>query len=87
MKAVDQTFATVAADHANCSVGSYTHGLLWLEAAAQRDDIGTLLESDWVSLEDFEALPKVSGEPNATSRTARVESWYEAIAARSSTRA
>ncbi len=63
MKAVDQTFATVAADHANCSVGSYTHGLLSLEAAAQRDDIGTLLESGWVGLKDFEALPKVSGEP------------------------
>ncbi len=39
MKAVDQTFATLAEDHANCSVGSYTHGLLSLEDAAKRDDV------------------------------------------------
>lgn len=64
MKAVDQAFATVAADHANCSVGSYTHGLLSLEQAAQRDDIGAVLESGWVGLEDFKALPKVSGDPD-----------------------
>jgi uncharacterized protein (DUF169 family) len=64
MKATDQTFATVAADHANCSVGSYTHGLLSLEQAAQRDDIGAVLESGWVSLDDFKALPKVSGDPD-----------------------
>lgn len=64
MKAVDQTFATIAEDHANCSVGSYTHGLLSLEAAAQRDDIGAVLESGWVSLEDFMAVPKVSEEPD-----------------------
>jgi hypothetical protein len=35
-------------DHANCSVGSYTHGLLDLEAAAARDDTAALLRSGWV---------------------------------------
>jgi uncharacterized protein (DUF169 family) len=63
MKSVDQTFATIAEDHANCSVGSYTHGLLSLEAAATRDDIAAVLASGWVSLEAFKALPKVSGNP------------------------
>ena len=31
MKAVDRTFTTVAEDHANCSVGSLTHGFVSLE--------------------------------------------------------
>ena len=31
MKATERAFATSAADHANCSVGSYTHGFLTLE--------------------------------------------------------
>ena len=31
------TFATVAADHSNCSVGSYTHGFITLEEAATKD--------------------------------------------------
>ena len=39
------TFATVAADHANCSVGSYTHGFITLEDAATKDDVGAVLEA------------------------------------------
>jgi uncharacterized protein (DUF169 family) len=31
MKAVEHTFSTNAADHANCSVGSYTHGFITLD--------------------------------------------------------
>ena len=41
----DRTFATVAADHGNCSVGSYTHGFLTLEEAAAKDDVGAVLEA------------------------------------------
>src|SRR6186997_2301890 len=38
--AVDRTFATRPEDHGNCSVGSLTHGLIDLETAAQRADVG-----------------------------------------------
>ncbi len=44
----DDTFATTAADHANCSVGSLTHGFLSLEEAATKDDVSAVLESGWV---------------------------------------
>lgn len=39
MKAVDRVFATVAEDHANCSVGSYTHGFKGLEEVAGKADV------------------------------------------------
>src|SRR5260370_14579660 len=38
---------TKPSDHANCSVGSYTHGLIDLEAAAAGDDTAALLRSGW----------------------------------------
>src|SRR5690348_13930889 len=38
-KATDSAFATVAADHGNCSVGSYTHGFKTLAEAAQDADV------------------------------------------------
>jgi len=37
MKAVDRMFSTGAGDHANCSVGSFTHGFITLDEAARRD--------------------------------------------------
>jgi uncharacterized protein (DUF169 family) len=63
MHATERTFATEAADHANCSVGSYTHGLLSLEEAATNTDVATLVESGWVSPEAFPAIPAVSVRP------------------------
>jgi uncharacterized protein (DUF169 family) len=57
------TFATTAADHANCSVGSYTHGLMPLEEAATRDDTQALLASGWVAQADLAGTPAVGGEP------------------------
>jgi uncharacterized protein (DUF169 family) len=44
MKAVDRMFSTNAADHANCCVGSYTHGFTTLDEAATRDDVAAALE-------------------------------------------
>lgn len=49
IKAVEHTFSTLAEDHANCSVGSYTHGFLSFEEAARKDDIGAVLEVGWVT--------------------------------------
>jgi len=63
MKSVDQTFSTVAEDHANCSVGSLTHGFIDLETAAGRGDIAALVESGWVTPSMFPTIPVVSQPP------------------------
>lgn len=63
MHAPERTFSTVAADHANCSVGSYTHGLLSLEEAATRADIGALVELGWVTPDVFPTIPAVTKRP------------------------
>ena len=61
----NDTFTTVPADHGNCSVGSYTHGMLSLEEAATHSDVATLVESGWVTPEMFPAIPAVSEKPGA----------------------
>lgn len=58
------TFTTAAADHANCSVGSYTHGLIPLDRAATRDDTQALLASGWVVEADLTRTPAVVGAPH-----------------------
>ncbi|MFI5286361.1 MAG: DUF169 domain-containing protein [Candidatus Dormibacteria bacterium] len=63
MHAAERTFTTAPLDHGNCSVGSYTHGLLSLEEAATNTDIGTLVESGWVSPEVFASIPAVTTRP------------------------
>lgn len=61
--AVDRTFSTVAEDHANCSVGSVTHGFLTLDEAADRSDVATLLETGWVTPEAMAQVPAVRTKP------------------------
>jgi uncharacterized protein (DUF169 family) len=56
--------ATSAADHANCSVGSYTHGFLTLAEAATRDDVAAVLEAGWVDAAAVGALPQVRKRPD-----------------------
>jgi len=63
MKAVDRMFSTIAADHANCSVGSYTHGFITLDEAAPRDDVVAALESGWVNEAAMSSLPHVLDRP------------------------
>jgi uncharacterized protein (DUF169 family) len=63
MKAQEGPFTTVAADHANCSVGSYTHGLLTLAEAAAKDDVAAILESGWTNEAALQALPRVHSKP------------------------
>ena len=60
-----ETFHTTAADHANCSVGSLTHGFLSLEEAATKDDVGAVLESGWVDEAAVAALPRVTRRPQS----------------------
>lgn len=59
MKAQDNTFTTVAEDHANCNVGSLTHGFKSLAEAAGGSDIAALVQSGWVSPEVFPEIPVV----------------------------
>ena len=64
IKGSSATFATSAPDHANCSVGSFTHGFLTLEEAASKDDVCAVLESGWVDCASVQALPRVSEKPD-----------------------
>ena len=58
-KATTRTFTTRPADHANCNVGSYTHGFKTLAEAAVGSDVAALLESGWVREEDVPGIPQV----------------------------
>lgn len=59
MKAGDRTFTTMAEDHANCSVGSMTHGFKKLEDVSSNEDVAALLESGWVAMDDVPQIPVV----------------------------
>lgn len=63
IKAQEKTFTTVPEDHANCSVGSVTHGLKRLDEVAEKSDVATLVESGWVAKEAFSELPVVKSRP------------------------
>jgi uncharacterized protein (DUF169 family) len=56
---------TTAADHANCSVGSYTHGLIGLTDAAGGEDTAALVASGWVAEADLLAAPHLKAAPGA----------------------
>jgi uncharacterized protein (DUF169 family) len=56
---------TTAADHANCSVGSYTHGFVELPVAAAGADTAALVGSGWVSEADLMAAPHLPLTPSA----------------------
>lgn len=61
--AQEERLDTQPSDHANCSVGSYTHGLIELEAAAAGDDTATLLSSGWVAESDLANAPHLPFRP------------------------
>jgi uncharacterized protein (DUF169 family) len=54
---------TKPSDHGNCSVGSYTHGLIDLETAAAGDDTSVLLSSGWVGEADLANAPHLPVRP------------------------
>ena len=62
-KAVERTFTTVAADHGNCSVGSFTHGFVTLDEVAGRTDVAALVESGWVTMDMVPDIPVIADEP------------------------
>jgi uncharacterized protein (DUF169 family) len=59
-----RTLNTRAEDHAHCSVGSYTHGLIPLEVAAAGEDTAALLGSGWVTEADLAAAPHLAFAPD-----------------------
>ena len=65
MMATRRAFATVAADHGNCNVGSLTHGFKTLDEAAKGADIAGLVDASWVSPEAFPKIATVARKPGA----------------------
>lgn len=65
MRAAGRTFSTVPEDHGNCSVGSLTHGLIDLETAASRADVGAIVEAGWVTPDMFPRIPTLDTKPGA----------------------
>lgn len=64
MKASEKSFTTVAQDHGNCSVGSFTHGLLSMSEIASNSDVSALLESGWVDEKAVASIPFVGRKYN-----------------------
>jgi uncharacterized protein (DUF169 family) len=60
-----QRLDTVATDHANCSVGSYTHGLIPLEQAAAGADTAALVSTGWVGEADLMAAAALPFRPSS----------------------
>jgi uncharacterized protein (DUF169 family) len=65
IKGADRTFSTVADDHANCSVGSMTHGFKTLDEVAANGDVAALLETGWVTMDVVPSIPVVHERPGA----------------------
>jgi uncharacterized protein (DUF169 family) len=67
IKGLERSFTTVAEDHANCSVGSVTHGFKTLEEVGDKSDVAILVQSGWVNEEVFPHIPYVEEKPNYVS--------------------
>lgn len=65
MQAHTRTFFTTPADHGNCSVGEYTHGLVEAGDILNREDVGALLEVGWVTMEAFAGVVALERRPRA----------------------
>lgn len=64
IRATERAFVTVPDDHANCSVGSYTHGLKSMEEISANGDVAALVAAEWVRPEDFSKVSSVTGRAN-----------------------
>jgi uncharacterized protein (DUF169 family) len=65
IRGTEQAVTTYAADHANCSVGSLTHGFRSLDEVIDNDDVQALLASGWVDPGGVTALPVVTERPES----------------------
>lgn len=65
MHAHESTFHTAPADHGNCSVGRFTHGLAEAEDILDKADVGALLDVGWVTMEAFGGVATLTQRPQA----------------------
>ncbi len=67
LAAAGQTFYTVPADHFNCAVGAYTHGVqLPPERAGETDaTLGRMFNLGYIRPEEVPGIPRLSKEPAA----------------------
>lgn len=59
MHATEKRFSTLPAEHGNCSVGRFVHGLAEVEEIVDKSDIGALLDVGWVTMETFAGIARV----------------------------
>jgi uncharacterized protein (DUF169 family) len=64
MHATDREFATTASDHANCSVGSLTHGFKTREEVAGASDVAALVQAEWVPSNALAVIPAIGERPS-----------------------
>lgn len=67
MQGHESSFATLPADHGNCSVGQFTHGLVEAADILDKADVAALLEVGWVTMEAFVGVAALSRRPAAIS--------------------
>ncbi|MER5794797.1 DUF169 domain-containing protein [Streptomyces sp. NPDC001980] len=60
-----QALDTRAADHAHCSTGSYTHGLIDRAGAASGADTAALIDSGWISPADLDVVARLPFRPTS----------------------
>lgn len=65
MHATEREFTTIATDHANCSVGTYTHGFTSLQEVVGNSDVQALLSVKWVSPEAAMQIPTLAQRPHS----------------------
>lgn len=70
---------TTPQDHAHCSVGSYTHGLISLEVAAAASDTAALVGSGWVASADLARAPRLPFHPQSITYEPLVQAENPAV--------
>jgi uncharacterized protein (DUF169 family) len=65
IEATQGVFATRAADHGNCSVGSLTHGFKTMAEIAHNADVATLCETGWATAEAVGKIAAVREKPTS----------------------
>lgn len=63
MHAHERTFDTLAEDHGNCSVGSFTHGFTDAAGIVDKSDVAALLDVGWVTMDAFANVAALSRRP------------------------
>lgn len=64
IKAFTEQFYTTQSDHANCSIGSFTHGFLPSSQVSLDScpDIKLMVEADYLALRDFGGVPRMENK-------------------------